>query len=123
MSEIYFGTKKTKKLYLDKNKEQWIEFKKLTEGERIKYQDLISGDVSMNQDTKEIKIEANTGSERAELVKLAVCGYKIRINKDEVLTEFDKNRWAELYETMDGDKAEELYNAIREFNGFDFKKK
>ncbi len=121
--EIYFGVNKTKKLYLDAEKKQWIEFKKLNEGERIKYQDAVTGEVSMNQETKEIKMEANSGKERSELIKLAVCGYNLQISKTEILSEFNKNKWEEIYETMDGDKAQELYEEIQEFNGFSSKKK
>lgn len=121
---VYFGVKKTEKFFLDEEKKQWIEYKKLNEGELINYQDTISGKVVMDQDTRKGEIETKIGSDRAVLLKLAVCGYNIQINDTEILTEFDKNKWEnDLYPTMDGDKAAELYEAIRVFNGFTEAKK
>lgn len=123
MGEIYFGVKKTEKFYLDEGKTQWIEYKKLNEGELIAYQDSISGKVIMDQDTRKGEIETRIGTDRGILIKLAVCGYSIQIG-EETLAEFNKTKWeTELYPQMDGDKAAELFTAIKIFNGFEEAKK
>ena len=121
MGNVYFGEIKREKFFLDK--EQYIEYKKLNEGELIQYQDSISGRVVMDQNTKKGEIETKVGTERALLMKLAVCGYKVMFDGKEY-NEFDKTFWeTKLYPVMDGDKAAELYQKIKEFNGFDEAKK
>jgi hypothetical protein len=117
MSEVFFGVKKTAKLFLDKEKTQFIEYKKLNEGERIEFQDAISGKVSMDQTTGKAEIESKTGSDKKKMVNLAVIGFKVLFgeNAEEVS---DMARWDELYAQMDGDMAEKLYEVIGEFNGF-----
>jgi len=117
MSEVFFGVKKTAKFFLDKEKTQFIEYKKLNEGERIEYQDAISGKVTMDQATGKAEIESKTGSDKKALVKLAVIGIKVLVGEgaEEVS---DITRWDELYSQMDGDMAQALYDTIGEFNGF-----
>lgn len=122
MGNVYFGVKKTEKFFLDDK--QFIEFKKLNEGELIQYQDSISGKVVMDQDTKKGEIETKIGTDRSILIKLAVCGYLITLEDGTELTEFDKNKWEnELYPSMDGDMAAKLFTAIKVFNGFEEAKK
>ena len=118
MTQIYFGSDKKERFYLDETKEQWIEFKKLNEGERASYQDTVAGETEFNQETKTIKIESKTGTDRSTLARIAVCGYKIFLGNDEWMEEFNSGKWMEIYSKMDGDKAEELINAISKFNGF-----
>lgn len=121
MSNVYFGVKKTEKFFLDDK--QFIEFKKLNEGELIQYQDSISGKVIMDQETKKGEIETKVGTDRSVLIKLAVCGYSIQVG-EETVTEFDKAKWEnEFYPSMDGDMAAKLYMAIKVFNGFEEAKK
>jgi hypothetical protein len=123
MGNVYFGVKKTKKVYLDETKEQWVEIKKLTEGEMIQYQDAIGGKVKMDRTTNLAEIESKTGTERSELIKLAVCGIDIIINEaGERMTAFDKAKWEDIYLTMDTDKAQLIYDEISIFNGFTKKK-
>jgi len=121
MANVYFGEQKREKLMLDDT--QYIEYKKLNEGELIQYQDSISGKVIMDQDTRKGEIETKVGTERSILIKLAVCGYSIMFGEKEY-TKYDKDEWEKtLYPVMDGDKANELYKKIKEFNGFDEAKK
>lgn len=117
MSEVFFGVKKTAKFFLDKEKTQFIEYKKLNEGERLEYQDAVSGKVTMDQATGKAEIESRTGSDKKALVKLSVIGFKVLFGS-EAEEVSDMNRWEELYAQMDGDMAEKLYEAIGEFNGF-----
>ncbi len=118
MTQVYFGSDKKEKFYLDETKEQWVEFKKLNEGERASYQDSVAGETEFNQETKTIKIESKVGADRSALVRSAVCGYKIFLGGDEWLEEFNSGKWMEIYSKMDGDKAQELIDMISEFNGF-----
>lgn len=125
MSEIYFGVDKKKKFFLDPKKEQWIEFKKLKEGELIKFEDSIGGKVSMNAQTQVSEIESKSGTERQALVELAVCGYNVRIGegKDDIKNSYNLEEWKNLYQSMDGDMAKKLSEEIKEFNGIGSKKK
>lgn len=117
MSEVFFGVKKTEKFFLDKERTQFIEYKKLNEGERLEYQDAISGKVTMDQTTGKAEIESKTGSDKKALVKLSVIGFKVLFGLEaEEVSNMD--RWEELYVQMDGDMAEKLYEVIGEFNGF-----
>jgi len=119
MSEVFFGVKKTAKFFLDKEKAQYVEYKKLTEGERIEFQDAISGKVSMDNNTGKAEIESKTGSDRKALVNLAVCGFNVLFQQgEEAVQVSEMARWEELYAQMDGDMAQGLYDAISEFNGF-----
>lgn len=117
MSEVFFGVKKTQKFFLDKEKTQYVEYKKLNEGERIEFQDSISGKVTMDNSTGKAEIESKTGSDRRALVNLAVIGFKVMIDGADGEVS-DMARWSELYEIMDGDMAQKLFDEISEFNGF-----
>ena len=116
--DVFFGVKKTEKFFLDIAKTQFIEYKKLNEGERIEFQDKISGKVTMDNVTQKAEIESKTGSDRRSLVNLAVIAFKVLVKEEDIVEVSDMSRWAELYEKMDGDLAQELYDRIAEFNGF-----
>lgn len=116
--DVFFGVKKTEKFFLDKEKTQFIEYKKLNEGERIEFQDKISGKVTMDNVTQKAEIESKAGSDRRSLVNLAVIAFKVLVKEEDIVEVSDMSRWAELYEKMDGDLAQELYDRIAEFNGF-----
>ena len=124
MEEIYFGVKKTKKFYLDEKKEQWIEFKKLTEGELIKYEDSLGGKVVMDSQTQKAEVENKIGSDRMSLIELAVCSYNVRTGEGEtgIISGYDINKWRELYQVMDGDMAKKLFDDVKAFNGIGKKK-
>jgi len=121
MEEIYFGVKKTKKVFLDEKKEQWIEIKKMTEGELIKYEDSIGGKVIMDSQTQKAEVENKAGSDRQALIELSVCGYNINLSEGPV-SGYDLNKWRELYQVMDGDMAKMLFEEVKNFNGIGKKK-
>lgn len=115
--KIYFGIKKTKKFELGEG--QYIEFKKLSEGERVSYEDSVNSKILMNQETKMIEIDSKLGADRSKLINAAVCGYSVLFGENaERKDGYDQTIWNELYQSMDSDKAEELHQAILEFNGF-----
>ena len=123
MSEIYFGVNKKEKFFLGSKKDQWIEFKKLTEGDLVKFEDSMGGKVIMDSQSQKAEVESKVGTERQALVELAVCGYNIRVSEEEIKTVYNLEEWKGLYQSMDGDMAKELSIAIREFNGIGSKKK
>jgi len=123
MSEIYFGVNKKEKFFLGSKKDQWIEFKKLTEGDLVKFEDSMGGKVVMDSQTQKAEVESKIGTERQALVELAVCGYNIKVSETETKKGYDAEEWKLLYQTMDGDLAKDLSNSIKEFNGIGSKKK
>jgi hypothetical protein len=123
MGEVYFGVKKTKKFFLDESKEQWIEFKKLIEGEKVAYEDSVAGKISFDQESGKAEMESKIGSDRRGLIENTVCGYNVKVGEaGEVVTGYDKGKWDELYQQMDADMAEKLFKEIKDFNGFGKKK-
>jgi hypothetical protein len=119
MGQVYFGVKKTQKFFLDEEKTQFVEFKKMSEGERAEYEDSVATAIFMNQDTREARIDAKSGADRAKLVNSSVIGYSVILGEPGVLKDqFSKEEWKTLFASMDADKAEELHQAILEFNGF-----
>jgi len=118
MTDVFFGVKKTNKFFLDSEKTQYIEYKKLNEGERVAFQDSISGKVTMDQATGKAEIESKTGSDRKALINLAVISFKVLVQEGDIVEVSDMSRWAELYDKMDGDVAQKLFDEISEFNGF-----
>lgn len=119
MSNVYFGIKKTAKFFLDDENKQYIEYKKLSEGERIQYEDSVNSKLKMHQETKMVEIETKTGSDRSKLIKAAVCGYSILVGEPaEEKNTYSKEEWDKLYSEMDSDLAEALFQEILVFNGF-----
>jgi len=121
--KIYFGVKKTKKFFLDDSKEQWIEHKKLNEGERSDYQDSVGGIIKMEQNTGKAEMEIRAGRDRTELLKIAVIGINVAVIEDgNTVIKNSIDEWEKLYAEMDSDIAEALHQDVLEFNGW-FKKK
>lgn len=123
--EVFFGANKTEKFFLDGKKEQFIEYKRLNDGEMADYEDSINSQIILNQETKEAKMESHLGRDRAALLSVAVVGYRVYEQKsdgDVVLVEgYDKSKWESLRKTMSAGMANELHKKIVEFN--DLKKK
>ena len=120
-TKVYFGVKKTKKFFLDDSNTQWIEHKKLNEGERSIYQDSVGGVIKMEQNTGKAEMEVKAGRDRRELLKIAVVGYNVAVIGDDgstVMKTGDMAEWEKLYNEMDSDLAENLHQDIMEFNGW-----
>ena len=118
--KIYFGVKKTKKFFLDDSKEQWIEHKKLNEGERSDYQDSVGGIIKMEQNTGKAEMEIRAGRDRTELLKIAVVGFNVMVLGDDgvPVAKNSLDEWEKLYVEMDSDIAEALHQDVLEFNGW-----
>ena len=115
----YFGVKKSEKFYLDESKEQWIEYKKLPEGERAAYEDDTDAKLFVDQETRQAHMETKVGTDRRKLVMACVIGYRVLVGENlEEKSTYSKEEWELLFSQMDSDKAEELHEAIILFNGF-----
>lgn len=118
MAEVYFGVKKAAKFYLDAEKTQYIEYKKMNEGERIAFQDALGGKITLDQITQKAEVDSKVGSDRKALVSNAVVSFKVLVGEgSEEFVEGDASKFMELYPQMDSDQAEALYEAIAIFNG------
>ena len=123
MGNVYFGVKKTEKFFLDEEKKQYIEYKKLNEGELSDFQDSDESTMKVNQETKVAEFDTKVGKMRENLIGRAVVGFSILFgdtSEERVFT--TKADWELLYREMDADLAQKLYDAIANFNGLNKKK-
>ncbi len=65
--ENYFSFDERERWYFP-DKKQWIEFKKLTEGDRAKYLKATRSDVHLNQKSGEARIPFDQSADRRELL-------------------------------------------------------
>jgi hypothetical protein len=118
--EMFFGKPKTKKFYLTEDKSQYIEHRKLDEGQRRDYEDSTSREMTLKGD--EVKLQVLTGSDRKALFNVAVIGYNILVEGDDGKpvnkTEFNTAEWSKLQEQMDSEMAQALLDDIRSFNSW-----
>lgn len=117
---VYFGKETREKVLLPDTKDQWVEIRRLTAGDRAKY---------MNELGKMTRIDSNgqvtadlsqMGMTDKVLFDLSVVGYSVLTEKPdgtiEKLEGYDKGVWETLYERMDPLLAEILTAKIRELN-------
>lgn len=74
--EDYFGFDERVKWYFPDGK-QWIEFKKLTEGDRAKYLKATRSDVHLNQQTKEARMALDQSQDRKQLLLHSITDWHI----------------------------------------------
>jgi hypothetical protein len=74
--ENYFAFDEKEKWYFPDGK-QWIEFKKLTEGDRAKYLKATRSDVHLNQKSGEARIPFDQGGDRMELLLASITDWLI----------------------------------------------
>ncbi len=123
-NKIYFGADVTEKYYLDTEKTQWIEYKKMTEGQRRQYEAMTSQPIIINQLTQEMKMDSRVGEDRKALFDTAVIGYKIFWGNEETIRESHKNNgqwpspseWEEVRDAMSSDISQALMASIIELN-------
>jgi hypothetical protein len=72
----YYGFDERDKWYFPDGK-QWIEFKKLTEGDRAKYMKATRSDVHLNQKTQEARIPFDQSQDRKQLLLHSVTDWHI----------------------------------------------
>lgn len=73
----YFGFDETHTFYLDGTKTQYFLFKVLNEGQLAQFQKNTSRDVIMQRSTGNAKMRMDPASERHELIKAAVVGWRL----------------------------------------------
>lgn len=74
--EDYFGFDERAKWYFPDGK-QWIEFKKLTEGDRAKFLKATRSDVHLNQQTKEARVALDQSGDRKALLLHSLTDWHI----------------------------------------------
>lgn len=118
--KVYFGAEQKKKFYLpETDKEQWIEHRKLNEGQRRQYEDATSRHIEMKED-KTIGMDLAIGSDRKALFDAAVVGYRV-LEKDDAgnvqeVTGYEQGVWDRISNKMPGDVAQLLLEDIKDFN-------
>jgi len=122
--KIYFGTDVTKKFIIDKD--QWLEHKKMNEGQKRLYESLTSQEIKMNQATQEISMDMRLGEDRKALFDCTVIGYRILWENADTVLEgkkennswTDQAQWEKIRDGMPSDIAMGLYEDIADLNGF-----
>lgn len=77
----YFGYDETEKFTLPDGK-QWIGFRRLTEGDRAKFERSTQRDVKFNRKTDDAAIRLDSATDRHELIKISVTDwYMVRRNR------------------------------------------
>jgi len=74
--EDYFGFDSTEKWYFPDGK-QFIEFRVMNEGDRVKFQTLTRNDVRFNRRTEEASLRADPAKERHALLEASVVGWHV----------------------------------------------
>jgi hypothetical protein len=117
----YFGFDETKKYVLPDGK-QYIEFKILNEGARVKYEARTSRDVKFNRRTDDAAIKVNAGEDRHALIEESVTNwYMVRRNdRGWEPVPFSKGSkgatFSQWLERADPRIVNDLYNEIRKAN-------
>lgn len=130
MEKVYFGVDVTKKFLLG-DKEQYIEHKKMNEGQKRQYESMTSQSIKMNQETKDITMDMRLGEDRKALIECTVIGYSILWGADCTLMTGKKingawdntTQWEQIRDEMPSDIAMELFNDIVDLNNIGDKKK
>ncbi len=115
--KVYFGRDQKRKYVLPGTKDQFIEHKKLTEGQLRQYEDASSKKVAMDSTTNVIEMELSIGSDRMALFDAAVVGFRVlREENGEVKEVTDMGRWSQIRDEMPSDISRGLLEDIRDFN-------
>lgn len=109
----------TERWYFDRDK-QWVEFKKLTEGDRIKYERLTNKDLTFNRSSGDARIKVDQGGDRRALINIACTGWQIysknpTTSKWEPMS-FSPAMLSSWLDVTDPRLVQQLDEAIRKFN-------
>ena len=119
--KVYFGVHQTNVFRFPEDENQFIEFKKLNEGERQLYEDRTGRQLSMDKNSDNVKMDLSAGKDRAVLFSLMMTKYSFYImeNDKPVLKQGDsKNRaeWEQLVKEMDGELAQSFFEEVKRLN-------
>ena len=120
MEKIYFGVEQKEKFYLPgTKKEQWIEVRKLTAAQKAQYLSSVGEMAKVRPDGTVDYDTTRIGEMERKILKLAVCGYRVKVveNGETKLVEGnDEAEWEKLYEVMDPDIGEKLMVVVQKLN-------
>lgn len=94
--------------------EQYIAYRKLSEGQRQRYQSSVSRSFTLNQATGELNIPVDVGGDRRILLEMSICGWKLF--RDDVVVEFNPDNLADFLENADPTIIDGLETKVREAN-------
>lgn len=115
----YWGTNLTFKFYLDgtdvpESERQYIEYKKMNEGDRSKYQRSISDPVLVHRGSGDARMRVDPARDRDALLDVAVCGWYLF--KGDRLANFNNEQFRLFKNSADPQLIDKLEKAIRKDN-------
>jgi restriction endonuclease Mrr len=72
----YFGFDEKETYYFPDGK-QWLQLKKLTEGDRARYESSTSKDIRINRRTEDATLKVDASLDRQALLMSAICGWNL----------------------------------------------
>lgn len=115
VQEDYFSVEDvTYKSYCFPDGVTYIEFKKLSHGDRRDYLNKTNRGVSMNRGTGDMKFETKAGDDRDTLLKMAVCGWNML--REGAPVPFSKAVFEQWLPKANPDWTDELEKDIRREN-------
>ena len=117
----YWGTNITYKYYLDGPEvpevdRQFIEYKKMNEGDRSKYQRKISDPVLVHRGSGDARMRVDPARDRDALLEVAVCGWYLF--KGDRLANFSLDQFRQFKDAADPAMIDKLEKAIRKENAW-----
>lgn len=115
----YWGSDLKYKFYLDdesvpEDERQFIEYKKLNEGERSKYQKQISDPVLVHRGSGDARMKVDPARDRDALLRVAVCGWLLW--KGDRPANFNETQFNLWKNAADPELIDKLEKAIRKAN-------
>lgn len=127
--KVYFGVSKTDRFVLpETNSEDYIDVRRLNEGQRARYEDRVAKKVEMtnNGDEKQtVQMQLQSGTDRHVLFELSVIRYKITLQNGvneagEPILEVKEGNggkdFIQLVDTMDSELGQDLFEFIKKLN-------
>lgn len=117
----YFSTSETKEVVLPDGVSS-VTIKKLTEGERKKYQDSTTKEFSMDPSTQRMSMDWNVGSQKHVLLELSIVGWKLFDSNEKPITYSDEKK-KDFLEKADPIVIDAIEKAINDFNPWTYQQR
>lgn len=111
----YFAFSQTKRFTLPDGI-QWVEFRKMNEGEKKEFQDRTSTDMVVERRSGDARMTIKQGTQRHELIKACVVGWNLFRGDPPQPVPFTKVNLGDFLHLADPTLIEELEKAIRKEN-------
>ncbi len=111
----YFDFDETERVTLPDGT-SWVAIRKLNEGDRIKYQNAINKDVTVNSNTKDAKIRTAPGTDRKILLEEAICDWNLQ--RGGVSVPFSQKACTEFLNKTDPRIIDLIEKAVRKSNSW-----